>query len=89
MTVIAFAGWGYASWEGLRSKANQKAAESIYTSPFDPGRGLDLALEAVQTTPFGISPIDSGQVRPAADAGGGGCLAAGHPGLAARMDPAD
>jgi WD40 repeat protein len=56
MTVIAFAGWGYASYEGLRSKANQKAAESIYTSPVDPGRGLDLALEAVQTTPFGISP---------------------------------
>jgi hypothetical protein len=62
MTVIAFAGWGFASCEGLRSKANQKAAESIYTLPVDPERGLDLALEAVQTTPFGMSPITSARL---------------------------
>lgn len=55
MTVIAITGWVLATWEGLRSKANQKAAESIYTSTFDAKHGLDLALEAVETTvPFGI-----------------------------------
>ena len=31
-------------------EANQKAAESIATSPFDAGRGLDLALDAAHTT---------------------------------------
>ncbi len=62
MTVIAFAGWGFAAFEGLRSKANQKAAESIYTLPADPGRGLDLALEAVRTTPFGLSPTTAARL---------------------------
>ena len=57
MTVIAIAGWIFASWQWLHSEANQKAAESIYTSQFDAERGLALALNAVQTTaPFGMSP---------------------------------
>ncbi len=50
MTAIAIAGWVKASWEGLRAEANQKAAESIVTSPFDARRGLDLALEAADKT---------------------------------------
>ena len=50
MTAVAIAGWVKASWEGLRAEANQKAAESIATSPFDARRGLDLALEAADTT---------------------------------------
>ena len=63
ITVIAIAGWVYASWEGLRSEANQKAAESISTSPFDASRGLDLALDAVETTaPFGLSPTSAAKL---------------------------
>ena len=58
MTAIAVAGWMFATWEELRSEANQKAAESAYTTTFDAGRGLDLALQAVKTTAlFGMSPI--------------------------------
>jgi len=50
MTVVALAGWLKASWEGLRAQANEKAAQSIATSPFDARRGLDLALDAAHTT---------------------------------------
>lgn len=67
MTMIAIAGWVFATWEGLRSKANQKAAESLYTASSDARRGLDLALEAVETTaPFWLSPLtaDSFGLRP-------------------------
>lgn len=55
--ITAVAGWVCAWWEGLRSEENQKAAASMYTAPFDPQRGLDLALEAVETTPFGLPPL--------------------------------
>ncbi len=57
MTAIAVAGWVYATWERLRAEANQKAAESMATSPSDAKRGLDLALAAVDRTFwFGLSP---------------------------------
>lgn len=56
MTVIAFLVGVFASWQWLRADANQKAAMSIYTSPFDAKKSLDLALKAVQTTSLGISP---------------------------------
>jgi WD40 repeat protein len=63
MTLVAIVGWGFATWEGFRSKANQKAAESVYTAPFDASRGLDLALEAVQATaPFGLSPVSATRI---------------------------
>ena len=63
MTAIAIAGWLYATWEELRAEANQKAAESVYTALFDPGRSLDLALEAVETTAlFGMSPIQAARL---------------------------
>ena len=52
MTVIAITGWIFATWEELRSKANQKAAESLYTASFDARSGLNLALEAVEMTAF-------------------------------------
>lgn len=55
--VITVVGGLFVSWQWVCSKANEKAAESIYTLQFDAERGLDLALEAVQTTaPFGMSP---------------------------------
>jgi hypothetical protein len=51
------------AWQGLRSKAAQKAVESIYTAPFDANRSLDLALEAVEmTAPFGMSPIKAARL---------------------------
>lgn len=64
MTLIAIAGWVFATWEGLRSKANQKAAESLYTASSDARRGLDLALEAVETTlPFRLlSPLTANRL---------------------------
>ncbi len=71
MTLIAVAGWVFATWEGFRSQANEKAAESVYTAPFDAKRGLDLALDAVQATaPFGLSPITAAGIglRPTAPA---------------------
>ena len=62
MTAIAVAGWVYASWERLRAEANQKAAESIATSPSDAKRGLDLALAAAdRTSRFGLSPTVSAE----------------------------
>ncbi|AKU13297.1 hypothetical protein AzCIB_3404 [Azoarcus sp. CIB] len=63
MAGAAITGWIYASWEERRSGANQKAAESISIAPFDAGRALDLALEAVEATaPFGLSPTFAARV---------------------------
>lgn len=50
MSCVAGAGWLYASWEGMRSGANEKAAQSISNAPIDPGSALSLALEAVEAT---------------------------------------
>ncbi|WP_454457648.1 WD40 repeat domain-containing protein [Thauera phenylacetica] len=56
MSCVAGAGWLYASWEGMRSAANEKAAQSISNAPFDAARALSLALEAVEATvPSGMS----------------------------------
>ena len=56
MSCVAGAGWLYASWEGMRSAANEKAAQSISNASFDTARALDLALEAVEATvPSGMS----------------------------------
>jgi WD40 repeat protein len=56
MSCVAGAGWLYASWEGMRSAANEKAAQSISNASFDAARALDLALEAVEATvPSGMS----------------------------------
>ncbi|NMF91191.1 WD40 repeat domain-containing protein [Aromatoleum petrolei] len=63
MAGAAITGWIYASWEERRSAANQKAAESISIAPFDAGRALDLALEAVEATaPFGLSPTFAARI---------------------------
>lgn len=57
ITLVAIAGWGVATWEGFRSKANQMAAESVNTMPFNPTHGLELAIKAVEETAlFGLSP---------------------------------
>jgi WD40 repeat protein len=57
MTAIAIIGWVVATWQSWRFEADQKAAESIFTSSFDAARSLNLALEAVQATAlFGLSP---------------------------------
>jgi WD40 repeat protein len=62
ITMIAFLVGVFASWQWLRAEANQKAAKSIYTSPFDAKSGLDLALKAVQTTAsFGLPPTPAAE----------------------------
>jgi WD40 repeat protein len=56
MFCVAVAGWLSASWEGMRSTANAQAAQSISSAPFDAGRALALALQAVEATvPAGMS----------------------------------
>ncbi len=63
MTVIAIAGWVFASWEKLRFKADQKAAESIYNALFNAEIGFNLAMEAVEATaPFGMSPTSAARL---------------------------
>jgi WD40 repeat protein len=59
MAVIAAITLGVlvATLQWFQAEANQKAAQSIATSPFDSKRGLGLALEAVEKTQnIGLSP---------------------------------
>ncbi len=51
-TLLAVVGWIHADRDSHLARANQKAAESAATAPFDAQRALELALESAEPRPW-------------------------------------